>query len=66
MVLQVPMVMIDTDYFGKLVVAPLNIVVYNVFGEHGPDLYGEFEGRQTDRNKLHLLLSMAKCSTCRS
>lgn len=36
----VPMVMVDSDYFGKLVVAPLNIITYNVFSDHGPDLYG--------------------------
>lgn len=27
-------------YFGKLVVAPLNIVLYNVFTNHGPNIYG--------------------------
>uniref|UniRef100_A0A2K6ET19 Mannosyltransferase n=1 Tax=Propithecus coquereli TaxID=379532 RepID=A0A2K6ET19_PROCO len=27
-------------YYGKLVIAPLNIVLYNVFTPHGPDLYG--------------------------
>lgn len=37
---QVPMVQIDSQYFGRLVVAPLNIVLYNVFSSHGPDLYG--------------------------
>ncbi|XP_052785256.1 alpha-1,2-mannosyltransferase ALG9-like [Mya arenaria] len=35
-----PLVQIDQYYYGKLVVAPLNIVMYNVFTEHGPDLYG--------------------------
>ena len=32
---------IDSYYYGKLVVAPLNIVLYNVFTPHGPDLYGK-------------------------
>uniref|UniRef100_A0A8C0N797 Mannosyltransferase n=1 Tax=Canis lupus familiaris TaxID=9615 RepID=A0A8C0N797_CANLF len=35
----VPVVVIDSYYYGKLVVAPLNIVLYNVFTPHGPDLY---------------------------
>ena len=40
-IFQLPLVQIDQYYYGKLVVAPLNIVLYNVFTEHGPDLYGE-------------------------
>ncbi|KAK7079141.1 mannosyltransferase [Halocaridina rubra] len=36
----VPMVQIDSHYFGRLVIAPMNIIVYNVFTSHGPDLYG--------------------------
>ncbi|XP_062392099.1 alpha-1,2-mannosyltransferase ALG9 isoform X2 [Sardina pilchardus] len=36
----VPVVLIDSYYYGKLVIAPLNIVLYNVFTPHGPDLYG--------------------------
>ncbi|XP_073458526.1 alpha-1,2-mannosyltransferase ALG9 isoform X1 [Aquarana catesbeiana] len=36
----VPLVAIDSYYYGKLVIAPLNIVLYNVFTPHGPDLYG--------------------------
>lgn len=36
----VPQVAIDSYMYGKLVIAPLNIVLYNVFSEHGPDLYG--------------------------
>ncbi|ELT88204.1 hypothetical protein CAPTEDRAFT_183906, partial [Capitella teleta] len=35
-----PLVLIDSYYYGKLVIAPLNIVTYNVFSEHGPDIYG--------------------------
>ncbi|XP_077062581.1 alpha-1,2-mannosyltransferase ALG9 isoform X1 [Siphateles boraxobius] len=36
----VPVVGIDSYYYGKLVIAPLNIILYNVFTPHGPDLYG--------------------------
>ncbi|KAM4015969.1 alpha-1,2-mannosyltransferase ALG9 isoform 2-T2 [Anomaloglossus baeobatrachus] len=35
-----PLVAIDSYYYGKLVIAPLNIILYNVFTPHGPDLYG--------------------------
>uniref|UniRef100_A0AC35GNY2 Mannosyltransferase n=1 Tax=Panagrolaimus sp. PS1159 TaxID=55785 RepID=A0AC35GNY2_9BILA len=31
---------IDSHYYGKTVIAPLNIVLYNVFSKHGPELYG--------------------------
>ena len=37
---QIPSVAVDYYYFGRLLVAPLNIVLYNVFGKGGPDLYG--------------------------
>ncbi|XP_020957754.1 alpha-1,2-mannosyltransferase ALG9 isoform X3 [Sus scrofa] len=40
MLFLVPVVVIDSYYYGKLVIAPLNIVLYNVFTPHGPDLYG--------------------------
>ncbi|ETN65544.1 glycosyltransferase [Anopheles darlingi] len=36
----VPIVLIDSYYFGKPTIAALNIVRYNVFTSHGPDLYG--------------------------
>ena len=39
----VPLVCFDSFMFGKLVLAPLNIVLYNVFPSNanmGPDLYG--------------------------
>ncbi|KAG7189380.1 hypothetical protein KM043_017028 [Ampulex compressa] len=39
-VILLPMIWIDSMYFGKLVVAPLNIIMYNVFTNHGPNLYG--------------------------
>ena len=35
------MVQVDSHYYGGLVVAPLNIVLYNVFSDHGPELYGK-------------------------
>jgi alpha-1,2-mannosyltransferase len=36
-----PMILIDSSYFGKLVLAPVNIVMYNVFKKDGgPELYG--------------------------
>ncbi|KFM72933.1 Alpha-1,2-mannosyltransferase ALG9, partial [Stegodyphus mimosarum] len=36
----IPLILIDSKHFGKFVIAPLNIVMYNVFTSHGPDLYG--------------------------
>jgi len=36
----IPLVAVDSHYYGKQVLAPLNIVLYNVFGGGGPDLYG--------------------------
>ncbi|XP_058130276.1 alpha-1,2-mannosyltransferase ALG9 [Anopheles ziemanni] len=36
----IPIVLIDSAYFGRLTMAALNIVRYNVFTSHGPDLYG--------------------------
>lgn len=39
-VVLVPMIWIDSMYYGKLVIAPLNIVMYNVFTNHGPNIYG--------------------------
>lgn len=41
---QVPLVAVDSFFYGKLVVAPLNILLYNVFTPHGPDLYGNIHG----------------------
>jgi len=35
-----PVLVCDSFYYGKPVFASLNIVMYNVFTEHGPDLYG--------------------------
>lgn len=39
-VLLVPMLVIDSIYFGKFTLASLNIVHYNVFSTRGPNLYG--------------------------
>ncbi|CAH0600166.1 unnamed protein product [Chrysodeixis includens] len=36
----VPTVAVDSWHYGRLVVAPWNIIAYNIFTEHGPDLYG--------------------------
>uniref|UniRef100_A0A182YI89 Mannosyltransferase n=1 Tax=Anopheles stephensi TaxID=30069 RepID=A0A182YI89_ANOST len=36
----IPIVLIDSLYFGTFTVAALNIIRYNVFTSHGPDLYG--------------------------
>lgn len=34
------MIWLDSQYYGRIVFAPINIVLYNVFSSHGPDLYG--------------------------
>ncbi|XP_073983523.1 alpha-1,2-mannosyltransferase Alg9 [Rhodnius prolixus] len=39
-IILLPMVRIDSLYYGRLVVAPINIVMYNVFSKHGSELYG--------------------------
>lgn len=39
--LQGPLVYIDSFFYGKTVIAPLGIVLYNVFGKGGPSLYGK-------------------------
>lgn len=36
----VPMAVVDSSYFGKLVIAPVNLILYNLFTSHGPNLYG--------------------------
>nr|XP_023012056.1 alpha-1,2-mannosyltransferase ALG9 [Leptinotarsa decemlineata] len=40
LVILIPMVIIDSMIFGRFIIAPLNIVKYNVFGGAGPSLYG--------------------------
>ena len=37
---QVPLIIVDSIYYGKFVFAPWNILLYNVFGKGGPNLYG--------------------------
>jgi hypothetical protein len=32
----------DSHYYGRRVLAPLNIIFYNVFTEHGANLYGKY------------------------
>lgn len=39
-VVLIPMVFIDSMLYGQLVIAPWNIVKYNVFGGSGSSLYG--------------------------
>uniref|UniRef100_A0A5S6Q9A6 Mannosyltransferase n=1 Tax=Trichuris muris TaxID=70415 RepID=A0A5S6Q9A6_TRIMR len=34
------LVPVDSYFYGKITVTPLNIVLYNVFSEYGPELYG--------------------------
>uniref|UniRef100_UPI0035901F93 alpha-1,2-mannosyltransferase ALG9 isoform X1 n=1 Tax=Myxine glutinosa TaxID=7769 RepID=UPI0035901F93 len=36
----VPVILIDSFYYGRWLCSPLNLVFYNVFTSHGPDLYG--------------------------
>lgn len=36
-----PLILVDSYYYGKLVITPLNAVLYNVFNSNGgPELYG--------------------------
>ncbi|XP_055603643.1 alpha-1,2-mannosyltransferase ALG9 isoform X2 [Uranotaenia lowii] len=35
-----PLILVDSYFYGKLVFAPLNIITYNIFSSHGPNLYG--------------------------
>ncbi|CAF5050528.1 unnamed protein product, partial [Rotaria sp. Silwood1] len=36
----IPLTLIDSYYYGKLVITPLNHIRYNLFSKHGPTLYG--------------------------
>ena len=40
LVILLPQILCDSHYYGKPVMASLNILLYNVFTSHGPDLYG--------------------------
>lgn len=35
-----PMLLIDSHFFGKWTFPPLNIVLYNIFTSHGPNIFG--------------------------
>lgn len=39
-VILVPMMLIDSSHYGRFVIAPWNIIRYNIFGGAGPNLYG--------------------------
>jgi alpha-1,2-mannosyltransferase len=44
LLISIPMILVDSYFFGKFVFAPLNIVMYNVFPQNpnqGPDIYGK-------------------------
>lgn len=45
---------IDSFFYGKTVIAPLGIVLYNVFGKGGPNLYGEAKTRFQIYTQLHV------------
>ncbi|KAH7642506.1 hypothetical protein HUG17_5551 [Dermatophagoides farinae] len=40
LIILIPTIAIDSYYYGKFVFASLNIILYNVFSEHGPNIYG--------------------------
>lgn len=40
LVILLPTIAVDSWHYGKLTIAPWNIVAYNIFTEHGPTLYG--------------------------
>ncbi|CAF0756871.1 unnamed protein product [Didymodactylos carnosus] len=37
---KIPFTIIDSYYYGKLVITPFNHIKYNIFSKHGPTLYG--------------------------
>ncbi|XP_026323884.1 alpha-1,2-mannosyltransferase ALG9 [Hyposmocoma kahamanoa] len=39
-IILLPTIAVDSYHYGRLVIAPWNIIAYNIFTEHGPDLYG--------------------------
>lgn len=55
---QVPLVAVDSFFYGKLVIAPLNILLYNVFTPHGPDLYGNIQAHTS--LMYHFFIVLAK------
>lgn len=56
---QVPLVAVDSFFYGKLVVAPLNILLYNVFTPHGPDLYGNTQEHTCHHEALFKVFSLS-------
>ncbi|CAF4123072.1 unnamed protein product, partial [Rotaria socialis] len=40
LILLIPLCVIDSYYYGKLIITPLNHIRYNLFSKHGPTLYG--------------------------
>ncbi|XP_058820849.1 alpha-1,2-mannosyltransferase ALG9 [Topomyia yanbarensis] len=36
----IPLVLVDSYFYGRLTFAPINILVYNIFSSHGPNLFG--------------------------
>ena len=61
---QVPLVAIDSVYYGRPVLAPLNIVLYNVFGKGGPNLYGIISAKLPNSFTVVLLLYTFKLFRC--
>ncbi|KAK6641071.1 hypothetical protein RUM44_012770 [Polyplax serrata] len=39
-IILVPIIKMDSELYGRFVIAPLNIVTYNIFSNNGPNLYG--------------------------
>ncbi|VDK73325.1 unnamed protein product [Anisakis simplex] len=56
----IALVFIDSHYYGKTVLAPLNIVLYNVFSSHGPNLY-DFSYAYWQRFLPVLFVFMSMC-----
>lgn len=54
---QVPLMAVDSFFYGKLVIAPLNILLYNVFTPHGPDLYGNIQKAHITTVSFYILLA---------
>jgi len=38
---KIPLTLIDSYYYGQLVITPLNHIRYNLFSKYGPTLYGK-------------------------
>lgn len=54
-----PQVLIDSAHYGKWVIASMNIVLYNIFTHHGPDLYGKKDGKDPkDEKKIAYSLTL--------